>query len=53
MDKKAMFDFAIKQKEEWNKTKDNTYRIAWQTARAMIEVSGLWNEYKDYANERV
>ncbi len=52
MNTKAMFDFAIEQKEEWKKTKDDVYRIAWETARAMIEVSGLWDEWKKYIADR-
>ena len=52
MNTKAMFDFAIEQKEEWKKTNDDVYRIAWETARAMIEVSGLWNEWKEYITNR-
>ena len=48
MNKKAMFDFAIKLKEEWKKTNDDVYRIAHLTARAMIEEAGLWEEWKEY-----
>ena len=51
MNKKAMFDFAIEQKKQYIKTKDDVYRIAWETVRAMIQISGLWDEYKDYVND--
>ena len=51
MDKKAMFDFALEQKNEWKKTNDETYRVAFLTALHMIELSGLWDDWKKYHNE--
>ena len=54
MDKKAMkemFDFALEQKKEWQKTKDSTYSVAWMTARHMIHLSGLQKEWEEYLAE--
>ena len=48
MNKQAMFDFAIEQRDTWKETKDETYRVAWETAKYMLHISGLWEEYKQY-----
>ena len=52
MDKEAMFDFAIEQRATWQETKDETYRIAWETARHMIQIGGLWEDYRKYLAEK-
>ena len=48
MNKQAMFDFAIEQRDTWQETKDETYRVAWETARYMIQIGGLWDDYRKY-----
>lgn len=48
MNKKAMFDFAIEQRKMWKKTKEDVYRIAWETAKHMIYVADLWYEWQMY-----
>lgn len=52
MNNKAMFDYALELKAEWKRTNDDTYRIAWETARAMIEKAGLFDEWKKYIEAR-
>ena len=52
MNKEAMFDFAIEQHKEWKETNDIYSRIAWVTARHMIEIAGLKQEYLEYKNKK-
>ena len=52
MNTKAMFDFAIEQKEEWDKTNDEIYKFAWLVAREMIGIAGLSEEWKEYIVNR-
>lgn len=52
MNTKAVFDFAIEQKEEWDKTNDEIYKLAWLVAREMISIAGLWDEWKEYISNR-
>lgn len=52
MNKKAMFEFAIEQKKLWKETQDDTYMITWATAKRMIEVAGLWDEWKEYVTKK-
>ena len=52
MNKAAMFDFAIEQKEQYMKTKDDVYKVAWETARTMIEIAGLWSEWTEYIRNK-
>ena len=52
MNTKAMFDFAIEQKEEWDKTNDEIYKFAWLVAREMIGIAGLGDEWKEYIANR-
>ena len=49
--KKEMFDFALEQKKIWKESNDEVYRVAWETARHMIHIAGLWDEWTEYIKE--
>ena len=50
MNNLTMFEFAMENWNEWKRTGNDTYRIAWETARYMIYLAGLWNEWIKYCD---